>query len=111
MKVYGIKNCDTIKKALRYLNESGVEYDFIDYKKTPPTKDDLIRWDSAFGELPVNKRGPTFRKIKEEYEKATKAKQISLLIENTSAIKRPILETGKETLRGFSADEWDKVIK
>lgn len=111
MKVYGIKNCDTVKKALKYLEAKGVSYEFIDYKKTPPTKDDLKRWDAAFGELPANKRGPTFRKIKEEFESATKAKQISLLIENSSAIKRPILEKGKKTLRGFSTDEWDQVVK
>ncbi len=111
MKVYGIKNCDTVKKALKYLDAKGVSYDFVDFKKTPPTKDDLKRWDAAFGELPANKRGPTFRKIKEEFEGATKTQQISLLIENSSAIKRPILEKGKSTLRGFAQDEWDKVIK
>lgn len=110
MKIYGIKNCDTVKKALKYLDAKGVSYDFIDFKKTLPTKEDLKRWDTAFGELPANKRGPTFRKIKDEFEAATKAQQISLLIENTSAIKRPILEKGKTTLRGFSTEEWDKLF-
>ena len=110
MKIYGIKNCDTVKKALAYLKEKQADFEFIDFKKVPPTKEDLKRWDAAFGELPVNKRGPTFRKIKEEFEAATKAGQISLLIENSSAIKRPILETPKATMRGFNAEEWDKLF-
>ncbi|MCO4756142.1 MAG: arsenate reductase, partial [Bacteriovoracaceae bacterium] len=62
MKVYGIKNCDTVKKALKFLNENELEYEFVDFKKVTPTKADILRWKEAFGDLPVNKRGTTFRK-------------------------------------------------
>ncbi|EQC51985.1 arsenate reductase family protein [Bacteriovorax sp. DB6_IX] len=109
MKVYGIKNCDTVKKALKFLNENNLEYEFIDFKKTAPTKADILRWKEAFGDLPVNKRGTTFRKIKEEYESATEAGKVKLLIENSSAIKRPVLE-GKSNFLGFKADEWSELL-
>ncbi len=107
MKVYGIKNCDTVKKALKFLDENKIEFTFVDYKKTPPTKSDIARWKKEFGELPVNKRGPTFRKIKDEFEAASAAEKVQLLIDNTSAIKRPLVEVdGKAILLGFDASEW-----
>lgn len=109
MKVYGIKNCDTVKKALKFLNENEVEYEFVDFKKVSPTKADLQRWKKVFGDLPVNKRGTTFRKIKEAYEAATESEKVNLLIENSSAIKRPVVE-GKINLLGFNAQEWSELL-
>lgn len=107
MKVYGIKNCDTVKKALKKLDASGVDYEFIDFKKTPPTKDLITKAKAFLGELPVNKRGTTFRKFKEDYEGATEAAQVKLLLENSSAIKRPLVEVkGKVIAIGFK-DDWD----
>lgn len=104
-KMYGIPNCDTVKKARTALEKKKIDYEFIDFKKTSPTAEDLKRWEKVFGELPANKKGPTFRKIKEQYEKATAAGQLKLLLENTSAIKRPILEMGSKVLCfGFDED-------
>ena len=94
IKVYGIKNCDTVKKALKALNEQGLEYDFYDFKKYDPKKADISRWEKFLGEIPVNKRGTTFRKIKESFEDASKSEKVQLLIENSSAIKRPVIEKG-----------------
>ena len=108
MKVYGIKNCDTVKKALKFLNEAELEYEFIDFKKVSPTTADIKRWKKAFGDLPVNKRGTTFRKFKDQWEEASETQRINLLVENSSAIKRPVLE-GKENFLGFNADEWSKL--
>jgi Spx/MgsR family transcriptional regulator len=102
--MYGIPNCDTVKKARTVLEKKKIDYDFIDFKKTAPTVEDLKRWEKSFGELPVNKKGPTFRKIKDEYDKATPKEQLALLIENTSAIKRPILEKGSKIVC-FGYDE------
>tara|TARA_Y100000768_G_C23985985_1_gene688852 strand:- start:1606 stop:1935 length:330 start_codon:yes stop_codon:yes gene_type:complete len=107
VKVYGIKNCDTVKKALRKLNDSGAEYDFVDFKKTPPTQALIKKAKTYLGELPVNRRGTTFRKIKEDYEQSNEAEQIRLLVENSSAIKRPLVEKeGKIIAVGFK-DDWD----
>ncbi len=109
MKVYGIKNCDTVKKALKYLEENSIEFEFVDFKKTPPTKTLVKKWAKDLGDLPVNKRGTTFRKIKDAYESGSKEEQVSLLVENSSAIKRPIVETNT-TIMGFKKDEWDQVF-
>lgn len=106
-KMYGIPNCDTVKKARTALEKKKIDYDFVDLKKTPPTAEDLKRWEKVFGELPANKKGPTFRKIKEKYEKATPKQQLELLLENTSAIKRPILENGaKVVCFGYDEDAY-----
>lgn len=103
-KIYGIPNCNTVKKALNALEERKKPYTFINFKKEPPTKDLINQWKDAFGDWPANKKGPTFRKIKEEFENATPAKKTSILIDNSSAIKRPILVKGSKVLH-FGFDE------
>lgn len=109
-KMYGIPNCDTVKKARTALEKKKIDYEFVDFKKTPPTADDLKRWEKVFGELPANKKSPTFRKIKGQYDKATPKQQLELLLENTSAIKRPILENGSKVVCfGFDEDTYKKL--
>lgn len=90
-KVYGIPNCDTVKKILGQLRAKSVVFEFIDYKKNPPTLDLLQMFKEQLGELPVNKKGQTYRKIKDIYESSTESQKMQLLIENSSAIKRPII--------------------
>ncbi len=109
MKVYGIKNCDTVKKALKFLDEKEVSYEFIDFKKNAPTKTLIKKWSKELGDIPVNKRGTTFRKIKEQFEASSKDEQIELLVENSSAIKRPIVESD-EIIMGFNKNEWDELF-
>lgn len=104
--LYGIKNCSTMKKAFAYLDQAGLEYRFVDYKKQAPELDDLLRWQAAFGELPVNKKGTTYRKFKAEYETADTQAQAELLQANPSAIKRPILEGEGLLLKGFEPELW-----
>lgn len=107
-QMYGIPNCDTVKKARKHLEASGVDYDFVDFKKTPPTKDLLSRWKKKLGELPVNKRGRTFREVKDDYEDATEATQVKLLMEKSSLIKRPLLEkNNKPLMMGYSKEDYD----
>lgn len=96
LKVYGIKNCDTVKKALVYLASKNYGVEFYDYKKTPPTKEFLKKWQSFLGELPINKKGTTYRKLGVEFEKIKNLdQQIQFLIENSSMIVRPIIEDEK----------------
>ena len=110
MKVYGIPNCDTVKKVRKLLEEKGLDYDFIDFKKTPPTKALITKAEKFLGELPVNKRGTTFRKIKEEYESSNKSAQIELLLDQSSAIKRPLIEqSGKVVAVGKTGEFFDNL--
>ena len=104
-KIYGIRNCDTMKKAFAWLDAKGVAYEFHDYKKAgvPPGK--LKEWAGQAGwERLANRRGPTWRKIPDAKKAGlTEAKALALLEENASAIKRPIVEAGGKLLVGFEA--------
>lgn len=107
-QLYGIPNCDTVKKARKHLDANNISYDFIDFKKAPPTKDLLSRWKKKLGELPVNKRGRTYREVKDDYEAVSETNQVSLLIEKSSLIKRPLLEKNKKpVLMGYSKEDYD----
>lgn len=104
--VYGIKNCDTMKKAFAWLDAHDVGYDFHDYKKLGASKAKLTAWCRAAGwETVLNRKGPTFRKLPDE-DKAnlTQAKAIALMMSNPSMIKRPIVEAGDGLEIGFSPD-------
>ena len=113
VKIYGIKNCDTMKKAFAWLDKNRVEYEFHDYKKTgvPPGK--LKAWAKQAGwEALANTRGPTWRKLPEQKRaKLTEAKMFALLEANTSAIKRPIVEAGGKLLVGFDPDAFAQAMK
>ena len=94
--IYGIKSCSTMKKAFTKLDELGVSYDFHDYKKQGIDKDSVQRWVDELGiDKVLNKRGTTWRKLTNDQKQAADASvnnAIDLLIENTSMIKRPIVE-------------------
>jgi Spx/MgsR family transcriptional regulator len=103
-KLFGIPNCDTVKKARTFLEKNKVATEFIDFKKYRPTNDDIERWSQVFGGLPVNTKGVTYKIHKIEYEALSSKEQIRFIQENTSMIKRPILEKGGEVL-AFGFDE------
>ncbi|MCX6186359.1 MAG: Spx/MgsR family RNA polymerase-binding regulatory protein [Bacteroidetes bacterium] len=115
MIIYGIKNCDTMKKAFAWLNEKGFEYTFHNYKTEGISKKKIEEW---LKNLPINEiintKGTTFKKLTDN-EKASisdKDKAIDLVLKNTSMIKRPILESGSDLLLGFNVDVWEsKLIK
>lgn len=96
LTIYGIKSCSTMKKAFTKLDELGVNYNFHDYKKQGIDKESVQRWVDELGINKVlNKRGTTWRKLTDEQKQAADANidtAIDLLIENTSMIKRPIVE-------------------
>lgn len=91
-QLFGIPNCDTVKKVRAYLEKKKMDYVFVDFKKQPPTEADINRWKSFMKTWPVNTKGPTYRKIREKFEGSSDSQKMKLLIENSSAIKRPILE-------------------
>lgn len=120
--IYGIKSCSTMKKAFTKLDELGVSYDFHDYKKQGIDKESVQRWVDELGiDKILNKRGTTWRKLTDEQKQAADENvnnAIDLLIENTSMIKRPIVEgqladknNGQLILLcGFNAAEFDKIF-
>jgi arsenate reductase len=109
--IYGIKNCDTMKKARAFLEKAGVDYTFHDYKTAGIDKARLERWAKEVGwETLLNRAGTTFRKLPDkDKEGLTAAKAIKLMLEQPSMIKRPVLETGKKLLVGFKPDEYKTV--
>jgi arsenate reductase len=110
-RLFGIPNCDTVKKARTYLDKKGLPVNFIDFKKSRPTKEDIKRWSAVFGGLPVNAKGATFKKHKDEFESLSEKDKVSFLIQNTSMIKRPILEKGDEVLAfGFDEESYKSVL-
>lgn len=104
--LFGIPNCDTVKKARNYLEARSIAFEFVDFKKTPPTPKNIVNWQKAFGSLPVNTKGQTYKKFKDEYEALSEQGKVAFLIENTSMIKRPILQKN-ETVLSFGFDEKD----
>jgi len=111
-KMYGIPNCDTVKKARTFLEKKKIAYEFIDFKKTPPTKADLERWKKVFGDWPVNKKGPTFRNNKEQFEALSEKDLPDFIIQNPSMIKRPIIESeGKVLSFGFDEENFLKIYQ
>jgi arsenate reductase len=115
MIVYGIKNCNTVKSAIDWLNKNKVEFEFHDYKKSGITAEKLSAWSKQVGwENLVNKRGTTWRQLPEvDQKKVTHEKAaIGLMVEKTSVIKRPLIEEkGKVILLGFDEDTYKKVLK
>ena len=111
VRVFGIRNCDTMKKAFGWLDSHGVAYEFHDYKKAgvPPGK--LKAWAKRVGwEKLANTRGPTWRKIPDARKSALdEARALALLEANSSAIRRPIVESGDRLLVGFDPAEFEKL--
>lgn len=110
--IYGIKNCDTMKKAFAWLAEQGVDYRFHDYKKEGVPEVQLRQWIDKLGwETIINRRGTTWRKLDAAQRDTMDAYQaVKVAMENPSIIKRPILETSTTLKAGFQAQDWEKVI-
>ncbi len=110
--IYGIKNCDTMKKARAWLDARGVAYGFHDYKKDGIERRRLEGWAKEVGwEKLLNRAGQTFRKLSEAATADLDAhKAIVLMLEHPSAIKRPVLEAGGKLLVGFKPEEYGKLF-
>ena len=110
--VYGIPNCDTVKKARNWLEAKGVAYTFHDYKKQGANPASLAAWSDAVGwEALLNRRGTTFKALSEA-DKADidRAKALRLMVAHPSLIKRPVVEHAGGVLVGFSAGEWEAAL-
>lgn len=112
INIYGIANCDTMKKARKWLDENSLEYEFHDYKKLGVPEKNLKQWIKKAGwEAILNRRGTTWRKLDDEVKNnIDETSSIKVMLENPSAIKRPVLESGKTILIGFKEDEYRTLL-
>ncbi len=104
MKVYGITNCNTVKKALDWLKANHVDYEFHDFKKLGVTPEKLKEWDHKAGyEKFMNKQGLTWKQLDPELKESVKTTDdaLRLLQQKTSMIKRPVIEDGNFLYFGF----------
>ena len=110
--LYGIKNCDTVKKARAWLDAHGVAYDFHDYKKAGIDEQRLRAWAAELGwEKLLNRAGTTFRKLPAgEQEQLSEKKAIALMLAQPSMIKRPVLDAGGKLLVGFKPEQYEKAF-
>lgn len=110
--LYGIKACDTMKKARTWLDEHQVDYAFHDYKSVGIDRANLEKWCNEHGwQTVLNRAGTTYRKL-EDAQKADldQAKAIELMLAQPSMIKRPVLDLGDKTLVGFKPDNYQAAL-
>ena len=114
VRIYGIKNCDTMKKAFAWCEERGVAYEFHDYKKAGVPRERLANWCKAIGwKTLVNAKGTTFRKLSpEQQDIQTQSKAVALMVDYPSLIKRPVVETeAGQLLVGFDPAMFGSFVK
>ncbi|MGY2159319.1 ArsC family reductase [Pseudomonas tolaasii] len=113
LQLYGIKACDTMKKARTWLDEHGVSYEFHDYKTAGIDREHLTQWCDEHGwQVVLNRAGTTFRKLEDERKAdLDQSKAIELMLAQPSMIKRPVLDLGDRTLIGFKPDSYSAALK
>lgn len=111
LTLYGIKNCDTVKKARRWLEDHGIDYQFHDFRQDGLDKKQLNGWLEQLGwESIVNKRSTSWRNLSDkEKDIASNSQAEKLLIANPTLIKRPVVESKKNLLVGFKEAEFKKI--
>jgi len=112
IKLYGIPNCDTIKKARKWLEANAIDYEFHNYKKDGVPEKELKSWVRKLGwETLLNRRGTTWRKLDEATKDNIDEKSaIEVMLANPGSIKRPVLTAAKFTLVGFDENEYQKLV-
>ncbi len=110
--LYGIPNCDTVKKARTWLEGKGISYTFHDYKKSGADADKLAAWCDAKGwETVLNRAGTTFKKLPDSGKAdLTQTKALTLMLSQPSMIKRPVLEHNGGVEVGFKAAAWEMLF-
>lgn len=111
--LYGISNCDTIKKAKKYLADNNIDYTFHDYRKDGVNEQMVSEFAKQLDwEQLVNKRGTTYRALSDEQKQSlTKESAIELLVEQPAMIKRPVLVNSNSYHLGFKAAQYDEIFK
>jgi arsenate reductase len=112
IKIYGIPNCDTMKKARKWLDSNNLNYEFHDYKKLGVPEKKLKLWvKKTSWDIILNKRGTTWRKLDDKIKNnIDESSAIQVMLDNPSTIKRPVLENGNTLLIGFKEDEYKTLL-
>jgi len=111
--LYGVPNCDTVRKARSWLAEHAIAYEFHDYKRQGVPQPALAGWVDALGwEALLNRRGTTWRRLDAARQAAVHdaASALALMLEQPSVIRRPVLVRGSELRVGFDAGEWQRLL-
>lgn len=110
IKIWGIKNCGTVKKALEFLDLKQIPYEFIDYKKTPPEKRTIAQWIEKAGiDQVLNTKGTTYKTLHLKDKDLSLEEKIEYMNAYPTLIKRPVLEFESKLLFGFSREEYEKL--
>ncbi|NDC89004.1 MAG: Spx/MgsR family RNA polymerase-binding regulatory protein [Bacteroidetes bacterium] len=110
LMVYGIKNCDSMKKTFAWLAANEIPYTFVDFKTTPPTEAQVEQWLACLGERLVNTRGPSYRQLPDAVKaNFTGAARIAAIIAKPTLIKRPLLVKGAAMTVGFAPENWGSI--
>ncbi len=113
IKLYGIKNCDTVKKAIKWLADNNIQYQFHDYKKDGVDKEKLTEFVKKFGwEKLINRKGTTWRQLgrQDQNNIINDQSALALMQEKPSIIKRPIIDLGSKQLIGFDVSEYEDTL-
>ena len=111
MKIYGIPNCNTVKKALDWFKANKIDYEFHDFKKLGVSETKLKEWSEELGwEALINKRGTTWKKLDPETQASVVNAESAYAVmqEKPSMIKRPVIESAKGLLTGFDESKYDQ---
>ncbi len=111
--LYGIKNCDTMKKARQWLDAHGIDYHYHDYRKDGLDRKQLLAWEKELGwETLLNRRGMLWRKLPAGVrEQMDRARALQCMQDNPGIIKRPLLDLGERRVAGFSADQYEQLFQ
>lgn len=109
--LYGIKNCDTVKKARRWLDDAGQDYRFHDLRADGLSTDQVQTWLAAVGDSLINRRSTTWKQLSEADRGRADTDPAGLLVDNPTLIKRPVLNTDAHTAVGFSAAQYQALLK
>ncbi len=111
--IYGIKTCDTVRKALKWAESEGLEHEFHDFRKDPVSPGLVEKWDRAVGrDILVNKKGTTYRKLSDaEKEQLTKSGAFKLMADQPTIMKRPVFQQGDKVVVGFKDEQKSTVLE
>jgi arsenate reductase len=112
-RIYGIKNCDSMKKAFGFFDERGIDYVFHDYKKAGVPRERLVEWCRTLGwKTLLNTKGTTWRKLTPEQQDITsQSKAVTVMLENPSVVRRPVVETPQgQILVGFDLTLYESFV-
>lgn len=111
-KIYGIKNCDTMKKAFSWLTEHHIPYEFHDYKKVGISEEKIQQWlTQKPWDVLINRAGTTWRKLTDEEKATDNHSALLLMMAKPSIIKRPIIEMDKIMGMGFNPDNYEEIFR